>query len=663
MARRLASGAGAANLWAMMVLRLFLSAMALVLWSAPPSIAETLPNILPMNGQIATDGGRVALDWLGAEPPGRAPTRVNRRLYGQTGSASWQRISPALGAARGFADETTRAGTAYEYQVLRGGPVPKEVGYWVAGVEIPATDLRGRVYLVVDEEIAAPLALRLERYARDLTGDGWSVIRHDAARGTPGNPRETLKRALTLKTWLQGQYRADPFGQHVVVLVGHLPLVRTGMAAPDGHTPEPHASDLFYAEMDGTWVAHKDGFLLNNHVPTDRIEMQIGRIDFSGFNPGPKRGREIALLRAYFDKNHHWRMGLHGDLRNAYGKTEHLSVERAGLRNIVGPQAITPGGHHGVGERNPALWGVDFGDWSGQRYAQKYRNKAIFAINFGSGKQKIHQPFNAMAALLAQRWYPLAVGWGGRPAWWLHHMALGGTIGDVHFRTVNNGAAQQAYRETMEYFPTGRYLWRNPPWVNLLGDPTLRGFVLAPARAVTAAQTAEGMVLTWDASTDPDTLGYRIYRAPEGRDDFTALNPGALVEGLRFTDPNPAPGARYMVRAYGLKRVHAGSFYTYAQGAYARSGPPITLAMDETLKAVAGQPLQLPERYLKTEDGLLCAFITGPGVGQLKRVKGAWEYTPPVDFTGDVPLRTAVSDAVQTETGQLTITVVAPDPP
>ena len=97
---------------------------------------------------------------------------------------------------------------------------------------------------------------------------------------------------------------------------------------------------------------------------------------------------------------------------------------------------------------------------------------------------------SGMTTLLAHSWYPVAVGWGARPAWWLHHMALGGSIGDVHLRTVNNGVFADPYRESMDYYPPGRYLMRNPVWVNLLGDPTLRGFPLAPPHSVMARRTA-----------------------------------------------------------------------------------------------------------------------------------------------------------------------------
>ena len=67
------------------------------------------------------------------------------------------------------------------------------------------------------------------------------------------------------------------------------------------------------------------------------------------------------LLNAYFDKNYHWRMGLIGDLRNAYGVRGLFSPNATGCGNIVGPGAVVTGGHYDVGESRPWLWGVDFG--------------------------------------------------------------------------------------------------------------------------------------------------------------------------------------------------------------------------------------------------------------------------------------------------------------
>lgn len=52
----------------------------------------------------------------------------------------------------------------------------------------------------------------------------------------------------------------------------------------------------------------------------------MGRVDFAQISGGDI-GFEIAHLRAYLDEAHHWRHGLLGDLRVAYGQSEHLLVE------------------------------------------------------------------------------------------------------------------------------------------------------------------------------------------------------------------------------------------------------------------------------------------------------------------------------------------------
>jgi hypothetical protein len=634
---------------------------AVVFWLAGIGAALAQPmseKILPMDGHITDDGEAIELNWFDANPPRVGSVAVKRRIYGQIGAESWKTRATGLGPVMRYRDDTIVPGVAYEYQVLRSARVIVDVGYWLAGTKLPATDHRGTAYVIVDETVADDIVPRLARFERDLTGDGWQVQRHLVPRGNRNGAKrlDTLKDALQIRLWLRARYEQDPFGQHVVILVGHVPMVLSGRANPDGHESHPHPSDLFYADMDGQWRVTPEGFLLENRVPSDFIEMQIGRIDFSNVSDG-SHAREIHLLRAYFDKNFHWRRGLLGDLRNAYGNTGHLEVERAALRNVVGPNNLVIGGHHDVGEERPWLWGVDFGDWNPGRYAQAYTNKAVFSLNFGSGKQRIDGYPNAMTALLAQPWYPLAVGWGGRPAWWLHHMALGGSIGDAHLRTVNNGSGSAPFRETMDYFPTGKYLWRNPVWVNLLGDPTLRAFPLAPARGLQAQTTADGVSLSWLPSPDPDVLGYRLWRRSSDGAAFTRLGGDELITGSAFTDTDAPPDAIYMVRAYGLKTVYAGSFYTYSQGEFTQLHPDAEpyAPFEILLETPVSESLRMPEMFNTAAEGKIHAFVEAPSMGQLRHNGDGWIYTPPVGRTGDATVRVTVSDRGQTRLGLLRV--------
>lgn len=640
------------------MIRKFIAAtcMFLTLSAVPLPAQELIEQHLPLNGQIAPDGRAVHLDWFDTPRARRGTVRIKRRLFGQMGADSWAEIVPAAGQMMQYTDKTTHAGVAYEYQVMRLGRDIIDVGYWATGRDVPAQARRGRAYIVVDETVAADIQARLTRFERDLTGDGWRVFRTETPRGQAIGATGDLRKVATIKNWLRERYTEDPEASHAVILVGHVPVVISGRANPDGHQAVPHATDLIYGDVDGKWSISPEGALLDTAVPGDFIEMQVGRIDFSNVAAGD-RDREVHLLRAYLDKTHHWRMGMHGDLREAYGQSGHLTGEIYGLRNIVGPGAVTTGGHHDVGEEKPWLWGVDFGHFNGQDYAKDYANKAVFAINFGSGKQKFSYNFNAMTALLAQPWYTIAVGWGARPAWWPHHMALGGTIGEVHMRTLNNGRAAEPYRDTMEYFPTGRYLWRNPIWVNLLGDPTTHAFVLAPPSHVSATATDQGTAVSWTASADQDVLGYRVYRQAGADTEFSGLTTGDLVTGTTFRDADPVAGARYMVRAYGLKQVYAGSFYTFSQGAFADVGAAPLRAQDMAVSTPENQPIALPFVFSQPVDGVVHAFVAGPDAGDLTYDGTQWHYTPPPDFSGSVLLRFTVSGVLQTDVGVLTITV------
>ena len=627
---------------------------------------------LPLDGTISADGSEVRLTWTDAEPPRVGNVAIFRRELGERGGDSWRPIAPLHGPKLAFTDDTVRAGVAYEYRVQRTAKAIVDVGYWTTGREVPAEETRGTAYVVVDETMRAPLADRLARLRLDLLGDGWRVVQHAVPRGRGAeDPAADLRAAGTLRAWLRGQFAQDPFGRHAVILVGHVPFVMTGSAAPDGHDPVPHASDLFYADMDGQWRATPQGEVVENVVPGSTVELEIGRIDFSPIVPRDQIGgdREIELLRRYLDKAHNWRHGRHGDLREAYGRTGYLLVERHALRNIVGPAAVTEGGHHDAGEEKPWLLGVDFGDYNGARYGD-YANKAIFTINFGSGKQRLSRRGNAMAALLAQPWYPVSVGWGGRPAWWLHPMALGRTIGYAHFRTANNGRRSAPYPDGLDYFPTGQYTMRNPVWVNLLGDPTTRPFPLAPPRALAAVPEAGGGVrLGWQASRDPETRGYALYRAAADG-GFRRIGGDALLEGTAVTDPVGAAGDVYMLRAYGLKEVHAGSFFTYSQGVYARAGtearPP---ALPASLATTAGEPLRIALDAPAAEPDPLgpaapiLSFVRGPARGEGEMTlgpDGAWTFTPAEGFSGEIALPYTVFAGLASHEGTLTLQVTPP---
>jgi hypothetical protein len=617
------------------------------------------PASLALDGRISAGGDLVEFNWPGAKGKKVGRVGIQRRVLGQTGKQSWKDHASVRSFARIYRDEDIQPGIAYEYRISRPSKERIESGYWTTGSNLPAEENRGVALVVVDENFADELAPRLDRFMLDLTGDGWTVVRRDTRRGSDEDPVENLKVARELRDWILDRYHSAHYRPHALILVGRVPVVKSGQSRPDGHGIRALETDLFYADTNAIWLDDGQGVLRHSTIPGDHIEMQVGRIDFSGM--GDEFGDEVTLLRRYFDKNHHWRHGRLGDLRQAYGNSNHLFVEIDALRNIVGPENIVSGGHHDAGIRQPWLLGVDFGSAEYESYVSTTPIKAVFSLNFGSGKLDFSRRKNEMKAIMAQHWYVLTTGWGGRPAWQLHHMALGKSIGYSHLRTVNNGMYSLGV-ESLEYTPTGSYPWLNPVWVNLLGDPTLRPFPLQPVSKLIAETVNGGVQLEWTEANPGAGTQYRVYRASDRFGPYEALNPSELHSGNRYVDADPVAGAWYMVRAHALKNVHAGSFYSFSQGAFATRDNRPPRAVDQSISTPVGQEIELSPLATDPDAGndLTIALIRGYDGGHLVQSQKGWSFVPETGFSGRVTIPFSVFDGVASDDGSISIDVLQP---
>jgi hypothetical protein len=626
--------------------------------------AAAIPEaFLPIDGEIAEDGATIEISWAKAADWGVDPVSIQRRVLGQTYKVSWGSIASLRNFARVYVDENVKPGVAYEYRISRPSKEKIQTGYWTTGRHLPALEKQGVAIVIVDETLAGDLGARLDRFMLDLIGDGWKVIRHDVPRGDDNkiNAVANLNAARKLRALIQSSYNSDPSASHALILVGHIPIVKSGRSSPDGHKPRPQETDLFYADTDGAWRDNGQGVLRHNAIPGNHIEMQVGRIDFSNLDDPP--GNEISLLKRYFDKNHHWRHGRLGDLRQAYGRGKgHLSVEINALRNIVGPNEVLEGGHHDVGTQQPWLFGMDFGSHKYDDYTTAIPIKSVFSLNFGSWKLNYSRKKNTMTAMLAQPWYGLATGWGARPAWQLHHMALGKSIGYSHLRTVNNGTASFGGAQTLEYTPTGDYTWVNPIWVNLLGDPTLHPFPL-PSVTHPQAEMLDGTVkISWTAADTEVKVQYRVYRALDRFGPYKPLNTAQLHSGHQYVDQNPVVGAWYMVRAHALKEVYAGSFHTFSQGAFAVVGNTPPRVTDQLISTPMGQDIKFSLSGVDpdSDNELTRSIIEGPEGGHLVQSNDDWSFSPDAGFSGRVKIPFTVFDGVGSDKGIVSIDVTEP---
>jgi len=106
-------------------------------------------------------------------------------LYRKTKDATtWGSMIAVLGAdARVYEDKDVEIGKAYEYRLLSLNGL-SGVGneYIWAGIRVPPVEDRGKIVLLVEAEIVDDLKEELETLRKDLTGDGWNVLRRDVSR-------------------------------------------------------------------------------------------------------------------------------------------------------------------------------------------------------------------------------------------------------------------------------------------------------------------------------------------------------------------------------------------------------------------------------------------------------------------------------------------------
>src|ERR1051326_1750025 len=164
------------------------------------------------------------------------------------GATSWGKAIALPGTATQYVDKSVRIGASYEYEVIKSTPHYAGYGYIYSGIDVPLTDSRGKLLLVVDNTYAARLTNELARLQEDLVGDGWQVTRMDVARNdSPAN----------VKCRIKAQYDSDPINVKAVFLFGHVPVAYSGDIVPDGHCPDHRGAwpcDGFYGDMDGVWT-------------------------------------------------------------------------------------------------------------------------------------------------------------------------------------------------------------------------------------------------------------------------------------------------------------------------------------------------------------------------------------------------------------------------
>lgn len=580
------------------------------------AVETTSDYAVQLSAAVQISPPTLALSWPAECDNATQRYLVYRKLPGDT---SWGKPRILAPSATRFADARITIGTAYEYQVARITPHYTAYGYLCAGIEVPVTEYRGKLLLVVDHTHADALSNELSRLEQDLVGDGWTVIRHDV------NPGDTVR---AVKEFIREQYRADPNNVKCVFLFGHVPVPYSGDIVPDGHTPDHRGAwpcDGFYGDMDGTWTDDQVDDThasdpRNRNVPGDGkfdqssfpapLKLMVGRVDLYNL-PGrltwggpPTFPSELELLRNYLNKDHKFRTGQfhlprQGVLGDYFGVRSGEAFAASGWRNLsafFGPTNITCLSKEGtwIPTLSTNAWLCAYGcgagtftSMGGLGNANWYHDglttdlvnddvKAVFGMLFGSWLGDWDSEDDLLRSFLALPSYGLASMWSGRPHWFLQHMALGAPIGFSTRLTQNNGP-DGLYKTEVNTAAGGTH-------IALMGDPSLCLYAVPPPARLLVATNDLGVKLSWTASPDPLVAGYYLYRASNPEGPFQRFTAG-LLTNTDLEVPPAAIASTYMVRAVKLETSASGSYFNASEGTFG-----IALSRPGEIAQLVGKP-------------------------------------------------------------------------
>jgi hypothetical protein len=326
-----------------------------------------------------------------------------------------------------------------------------------------------------------------------------------------------------------------------------------------------------------------DGKFDQSTIPSD-LELEVGRVDLANMtcfsNKTPSRS-ELDLLRQYLNKDHNFRHGLLNIQRRAvicdnwgtpYGESFAQSAWGIGSAffGAANTVALAPNTYVSTLSSGSALfsWAGGGGSYytcggvGGSDDFALNDVKGVFNLYLGSYFGDWDNESNFLRAPLGGTTAALTSGWSGRPMWWLHHMALGETIGFGARLTQNN-------RQGGTYSP--QYSATRGVHITLHGDPTLRLHPVIPPSNLQGVAAGSTVTLTWAPSTDSAIQGYYVYRATSATGPFTRMTAN-LLTAPTFVDAAAPAGAAYMVRAVKLETSASGTYYNPSQGVFYPSG-------------------------------------------------------------------------------------------
>lgn len=573
------------------------------LWAQTPMPSDF---VVDLNATVSATAPHLRLSWTQRLQPNITAQRIHRRIKGGT---AWTKLADLGLTTTSYNDVTAQVGVEYEYwmeRTLNATPASvmpgTAVGYLSAGVNVAASESRGRLLLVIDSTLTGPLAGEIDGLQSDLVGDGWVVQRLVVSRTAS---------VASVKALIKAAYAADPTQVRMVYLLGHVPVPYSGNNAPDGHANHQGAwaADGYYGDMNGVWgdsVVNNTGAsnVRNDNVPGDgkfdpsilpsAVELAVGRVDLSGMTKSPSAAvSEVDLMRRYLAKAHAYRYQM-----GRYASIPRRTLIRDGLTQWMTGLTGWHWAYSGLGR--PPGAPIDIAG-SGQWFATNYAGGRSYLLGYAGGYSSAESmsgvgttadfgtkpsgvvflgmfgsyfgdwdsPNNLMRAVLAGNAAGDSLGlgcmWSGAPHYFMHPMGMGETIGYA-VRASQNGPLPGGTALT----PGGPRWGAYPPFggvhTGLMGDPSLRLHVVEPPRNL-AATSANGRVsLVWSASRESDLIGYQVYRAASPQGPFSKVSAAPSTSPTYTEMATAGQTYSYLVKTLVLERVPGGTYQNLSQG-------------------------------------------------------------------------------------------------
>lgn len=524
-----------------------------------------------LNATVTSNPSTITLHW--PTPTASAGIIVYRKT---PAAFSWGTpLVNLVGIISSYTDTAVVDDSLYEYKVSKTENGIQAYGYLLSGIHYRADDVHGYMAMLVDSSVADSLSSELNQLMKDLSGDGWALIRHDVNRNGSVD---------AIKNLLIADYLTYP-NLKSVIIIGHVPVPYSGDLNPDGHPDHLGAwpADVYYGEMNGVWTdnAVNDtlaGRIENRNKPGDgkfdqtfipgNAELQVGRIDLSNMPSFPQS--EIQLLRQYLQKDHAYKTkmfspsvrGLVDDNFGYFGGEAFAASGWRSMAPLVGDSSIEQIDFFTTLQDSSYLWSYGCGGgWfqgsGGVGSTTDFVNdtvQTVFTELFGSYFGDWDSQDNFLRAPLAGKSQALSCVWSGRPYWQFHPMAMGKSLGYCTLLTQNNSNT---------YWANYAMHWVH---IALMGDPSLRMNMIAPPTQVQTTTPIPGSVLiNWTASVD-SVLGYYVYRSNELFGVYERISPSIVINNS-FVDSSPVNGNNfYQVRAVKLQQGFSGTYYNTSIG-------------------------------------------------------------------------------------------------